>query len=529
MATAVSINFCAGRFHATQWGRHVNEGVAEWPPSPWRLLRSLVAVWKRKLDDHPDCDPAVIKSLFEKLAEPPLIALPRAGTGHTRHYMPTTGKNTKVFDVFVAIDRKDELVFFWPNTILSGLERSALAVLVDNLSFLGRAESWCEGRLPTEGEFSKLAANVNCLPLGDAEVRVDQEIVRVLCADAGEAFQNEHTPKATIGKAGIPLYDPDWHLCMETLELHKQKWSDPPGAQWVQYVRRADCFSIQQKSQPRKLADDVITAARFVIDAQVLPLVKETLPVAELVRRHLMGIYRRIEETRLRAEGVQNFPLPRSEVFSGKDVAGRPLEGHMHLYVMPSDEDDDGRLDHITVLAERGFDYAELTAIDKLRVLNRGPDHPGLNLMLVGLGRHDGMRAPMFARSKTWVSRTPFLAPRHPKARGTKRDRPELLGQQNRPLFTQAVLREELARLAARRQDVFDVDSVIVEPLDDGQIGAHRLRPIQFTRSRAKRGDDGARRPAGGFKITFPEPINGPICLGYSAHFGMGQFFPESW
>ena len=53
MPISVTIRFSAGRFHATPWGHHVNEGLPEWPPSPWRLLRALVATWKRKLADEP--------------------------------------------------------------------------------------------------------------------------------------------------------------------------------------------------------------------------------------------------------------------------------------------------------------------------------------------------------------------------------------------------------------------------------------------------------------------------------------------
>jgi CRISPR-associated protein Csb2 len=58
---ALAIRFPAGRFHATPWGRHVNEGAAEWPPSPWRLLRALVATWKRKLDADPGCSREVVE------------------------------------------------------------------------------------------------------------------------------------------------------------------------------------------------------------------------------------------------------------------------------------------------------------------------------------------------------------------------------------------------------------------------------------------------------------------------------------
>ena len=46
--TVLELRFPAGRFHSTPWGRHVNEGAIEWPPSPWRLLRSLIATWYLK-------------------------------------------------------------------------------------------------------------------------------------------------------------------------------------------------------------------------------------------------------------------------------------------------------------------------------------------------------------------------------------------------------------------------------------------------------------------------------------------------
>ena len=43
MPVAIAIRFPSGRFHATPWGHHVNEGLPEWPPSPLRLFQALVA------------------------------------------------------------------------------------------------------------------------------------------------------------------------------------------------------------------------------------------------------------------------------------------------------------------------------------------------------------------------------------------------------------------------------------------------------------------------------------------------------
>jgi len=82
---AVAFRFTAGRFHATPWARHVNEGVPEWPPAPWRILRALVAVWKRT---RPDIAEERVKGFLDKLVAPPHFHLPPATHAHTRHFMP---------------------------------------------------------------------------------------------------------------------------------------------------------------------------------------------------------------------------------------------------------------------------------------------------------------------------------------------------------------------------------------------------------------------------------------------------------
>ena len=83
---AINFTFTSNRYHATQWGRHVNEGVLEWPPSPWRILRGIVATWRRTLPDIPRDR---IEPILGALAsEYPKFHLPHASTGHTRHYMP---------------------------------------------------------------------------------------------------------------------------------------------------------------------------------------------------------------------------------------------------------------------------------------------------------------------------------------------------------------------------------------------------------------------------------------------------------
>lgn len=537
---AIALRFLSGRFHATPWGRHVNEGAPEWPPSPWRLLRALVATWKRKLDDDPTCPAGVVERLLRTLAEPTVFSLPRASTGHARHYMPWYKKGpddrTLVLDAFVAMDKSDEVIALWPDLTLNEPERRAVEWITANLGFLGRAESWVEARVLTASESEKAGTRVNCVPANGQSADRGQEAVRVLCADPATAFSNEHTPKLAKaegrGKSKkqivTPLYEPDWHLCMETLELHKEKWSEPPGSRWVTYLRSGNCFEVAPRVSARRTARAASTVARFVLDGAVLPLVEDTLRVAEAARRTSMGVFRRIEEYRpYGGPTPEGSPLPRSETFSGKDADGKPLEGHRHAFYLPTDEDGDGRLDHLTIVAEMGFGSGEVKAIDRMHQLKQDEGEP-LNLVLLAIGQAEAIAAAkILGPATTWISATPFVATRHQKRRGRKKDPPELLGFESQRAFARQVLVEEIARL---RQCCPDLpEPISVEPLNaEHRLGTHRLRPIQFKRFRRKRGDDGGRRAAGAFRIVFPTAVRGPICLGHSCHFGLGLFVPDS-
>ncbi len=536
---SLGITFLTGRYHATPWGRHVNEAAPEWPPSPWRLLRAFVATWKRKLDGNPDCEPKIVESLLKKLSANPHYYLPPASLGHTRHYMPWYKKGptdkTLVFDAWVTLNKNASVILAWPDVTLSATERRALETISTHISFLGRAESWVELRVLSDEESTAIMTKINCIPSEDSTERPDFDPIRVLCLDPATAFLNEYTPKnvKTIEKGTnkrsieIPLYNPDWHLCMETLELHDKKWSDPPGSRWVTYQRPANCFAVMEHAAKDSVKRTPPTVARFAVDGQVLPLVEDTLWIAEKARITAMGCYRRVEEHRLFQGNVPiGAPKPRSEAFSGKDDTGSPLEGHVHAYYLPTDEDGDGRIDHLTIVADKGFGPSDVKALDRMRRLKRDDGEP-LNLVMLALGDENKV-APcqLFGPSCVWISATPFFTTRYPKRRGTKKDPPELLGIDNQRKFARHVLIEEIDRLRKRRTDV--PEPLSVESLnDEHRCSKRQLRPIQFKQFRRFKMENRGSRAAGAFRIVFLTPVRGPIALGYGAHFGLGLFVPD--
>ena len=53
MSVIISIRFLTGRATLHPWQTHHSEGRVDWPPSPWRLLRAIVAVAGRGLTSLP--------------------------------------------------------------------------------------------------------------------------------------------------------------------------------------------------------------------------------------------------------------------------------------------------------------------------------------------------------------------------------------------------------------------------------------------------------------------------------------------
>src|SRR3546814_7778144 len=103
---ALAFTFPAGRYHATPWERHVNEGAVVWPPEPWRVLRALIATWPHKVKPADKHNEETLGELIEVLSQNlPEYNLPSASHSHTRHYMTQwkAGDTSLMFDAFASV------------------------------------------------------------------------------------------------------------------------------------------------------------------------------------------------------------------------------------------------------------------------------------------------------------------------------------------------------------------------------------------------------------------------------------------
>jgi CRISPR-associated protein Csb2 len=476
----LKITFLTGQYHATPWGRNVNEGVPEWPPSPFRIFRAIYDSWKRKC---PDIDEKVVESVLGKMSSvAPNYLLPDHTTSHVRYYMSQNTKDAtdkqKIFDAFVIVNPGDHLLMSWPGVELEGDERIALARIVENLNFLGRSESWVSIGIEKDAE-----RKFNCVPIEEkGNVGMGCSVERVACLSPKERF----TPSPTIkGKKQTGWLEA---IAYSTTEMLREGSNAPPLLTHINYSV-PDEKSMFHRASNKMDTGREINCVEYKMECDMLPSVTKTLEIANQVHVRLMGINKK-------QKGSDHI----SHHFSGKNEDGSPLKGHRHVFIMPRDEDGDGRLDHLLIVCKERLDNSELVILDQLVSLWQNDGLPDIRLIPM---RWIGMKD--LETSRKYLSSTPFVPPRHYRK-----------GRGDFGLWLEGELKRECRELGIPEpKKITPIASLIVK---DREIPWSRFR-------RSRKGEE--PRYGLGFKIEFESPIEGPVAIGYGSHFGLGQFLPD--
>jgi CRISPR-associated protein Csb2 len=538
---AFAFSFPAGRYHATPWGRNVNEADVAWPPEPVRILRALIATWWRKAD-HDTFPKAVLDDLIDALAqEAPLFQLPDAVHSHIRAFMPAPEKKALIYDAFYRLDRDAELIAIWPTVELSEAQRDLAAHLLERIGYLGRAESWADARIADHG-YGRI--NAGPRELAEQDILTDAGEVLRLHND-GASIPFDATLPATpqrwteirggllegleakknereIAKAALPERLAD-ALAIDTSEWHKAGWSSPPPLRKVVYDRpavgplpriraaraRATASRDEQPGHPE--------VARFVLAGRPQPRTEEALRVAEIARVALMSI----------KQGDERPPIE----LSGRDDNG-PLRDdpeHAHAFYLPEDADGDGLIDHLIVYSRRGFSARAKWRLDRLTKLwlehgraneegERGRKEWRLALEDIAAPEAFHNVSGLLRPARAWRSVTPLLKSRFDK------EKPRAFEALAESYRGQIV--EEWAKRFPGRP------SPTVKPIVDArnasrfvvQVGGRSLSCLAFARTRRGRGGVQPDAAGASFELAFDTELPGPVALGWGAHFGLGLF-----
>ena len=538
----LAFRFPARRYHATPWGRNVNEADVAWPPEPWRVLRALVACYWRK-GDHARWTEDDLAKLIDALARDlPVYYLPEGAVhAHTRHYMAIRkGKSestTLVFDAFLHLPDDADVQIVWESVTLDASLLALARDLASAIGYLGRAESWTECRVITEAEYEP-----NCRP---AEFGLSGESVAVLASRSPQSYRLERarlidqesrriqsaskrplTDRALRGKvqssfrakSGVDTL-PDRlldALTVDTADLQNRKWDRPPAAYEVIYARdpKANPGVLSRSVRGFRKAKPMSappTVARYLLAGRPRPRIEDAVKIGEVMRAAAMSKFG------WETDGTTGRRLPRAPwQITGRRKGGGPVRDpkHPHAFWLPEDADDDGWIDHVVVFVADGMDaeiQSRLDRITRIWITPRtgkqgGSGDPRIDewrLALEGFGRPEDFdgSSRLLAASRRWRSVTPFLAAGHLKKRGYRGEVKRLLQRRG---------------VAAKNVSVTEVPKMAVGGTPRRALNFHRFR----SRGRERQHDTSGAL----LELEFPQPVRGPLALGYACHFGLGMF-----
>ncbi|MBS4729902.1 type I-U CRISPR-associated protein Cas5/Cas6 [Mycobacterium sp. SM1] len=471
MPTTLVLTFPLGRYHATPWERHVNEGAVELPPSPWRLLRMLYAVWQTRC---PDITESAVHHLLSDLAVPPTFYVPAHNISHSRHYYPDAkyyypdakyGKDRRkdrTLDSFAVFGTEEQLGAQWPVE----LEPDRLGVLLriaKSIPYFGRADSICIGEV--EKNWNPTGHAV-WKPLDVAE-RVDNyvEVNSVL------------TPE-------IPLVVAT--LLARPAEVRRRGLRFPVGSRLVPYGLESRPETLLTAMESRRAR--TVTAVRFDLLHAGLPPETDAVIYTDLIRqaaiKHLGEI----------AKGT---------MLGGKTSENAPMKGGLHAHYLPILRD--RRLIGLLVWVPGALPDKELSALCGIRALY--DYRRRVRVRVSGVGIVEQVAPELVGPARTWCAVTPFTPARYPK--------------KNRDEWRSFVVAEIQRELELRgRKPTDDIEFV------DGPWTAFvRHRPSARMRGDKRQGQ--ARLPSEFLRLRFKQPTQGPLTLGWLSHFGLGLFTPE--
>lgn len=503
MRVVLRQSFPLGRFHATPW--RVNpfaDHLGEWPPSPWRLVRAVVARWYQwKRETGGEDDAAELDQLVRALCESSYyFRLPvNARRGRPlRQYQPAEfswnpadkGKaavrsygTTLYQDNYWCVPRDEAGVVWWliegddwTPPLLEVLDRC-----LERLIYFGRAETLTAIRR-VDGE----TPEPNCALRNGSH---SPAAVRVLVPERGATRTDvERVTNDPLAARNIPL---------GARTMYAELPLAPPAREEPLVQRSSsDCQLVQ-----------------LAIGWSVAPEFRAVVRLTARFRSAVLQEHLRLK-TGSKSATWRAAPASLRDAIAemtGKDAEEKPLHGNRHAEFLVWWENAlPTRL--LIWRSGRPFDEDEraailLAAARQISWAAAGSDAEAWKIRLVPLDT--AVPAPPGfdeTRAAVWESLTPYVPPRHYLRGGKPRASESLPNQIRREL----ILREVNA---GEQIDVQEIASPAWVAVHSPRIKA------------AERAFLGDRR---GYwvRLSFQEPIAGPLRLGHSSSFGLGLFKP---
>lgn len=536
----IKLTFPWGRYYAHPWG--INPGrlrEAEWPPSPWRLLRALASAWFRA---NPGREPNdEFKQLIESLSSNcPEIGVGKVSFSQTVHWQPNYGTRSNKArheNYFASVD--GPVLFHWRELELTKIQLGLLCILLNEITYFGRAESLCHAVVEENG--TETSDNIGwCRPHlvknGNTLARKISAAYRnVFCPNPSDFLFTDlwslRTEVPSDSSTAPPhLVDQLLNQDMRTDGAILVSYRMPDGwpEKWVVRTPRA-----AKKATTRVLSEGPKVAHYlcFSLQCRVPLLPKFTVPLSERFRKAASSSLRKVY-----GKAASSFAI-----FGHADDRPKDLEGeHQHAFYLPMghEEAQDDFLSDLHIWCPVGFTQAEIEIFLRIQRLNWGSGKYPVRPVLTAISHDSPTNAPFATGNTTarlWRSISPFVPPRHfyrgsrSKMKLRPKDTPEL--QLIKCLKdTGITMPGEIRRIVPPGQNSADGQTrwqIVRVPECEGSDGKEGIRiPVHCNDKNIGTGRK-ERRVGFFFEIEFDHPVALPMpSLGHSSHFGLGLFVP---
>ena len=325
MQLALEQTFPLGRFHATPWKAFpYDDPHGEWPPSPWRLVRAVLArsyQLDREIADssrHASLREGIVRAFATSEISWQLPPSTWRGPGLRQYHpaefkrVPASAKEpgmmayntTKVLDNFwITSGNVSPVMWFfegrdWTPELLAHLDACLARML-----YFGRAESITEiRRLPDY--------LIDTAPLTRLQAHRTGSAVPVLVLNSDATLSQLETTTDAPNVAATDI---------------------PPGSRWM-FAERPQRPRIHPVSRPRRELPPV-SLIQFAIGSKVAPRYKNTVLITEQFRKRVLGCFTKIQTGNPRMKWSEASAEVRKQAFllSGRNADGSPAKGHRHV------------------------------------------------------------------------------------------------------------------------------------------------------------------------------------------------------
>ena len=399
-------NFTLGRFHANPWKAFpFDDPFGEWPPSPWRLIRALIARSHQFAREEPSIGASDLAALVRAFCTSSIRWHLPAQSWHgpgLRQYQPAEfsrvpksakepgrmahGTTKNLDNCWLTPGPDDSVYWFLDGEYWTDAAIRLLDACLARLTYFGRAESITLVRRSND---EVQHPDPNCCATQQRNARSVPVLFPTIDATLADIERN--TDDTEIADSTVP-----------------------PGAVW-RFAERPARMPLREvpKRLTRRLPEKCFV--QFAIGSRVSPAIDSAAILTNRFRGRAIKILSGGSWSRASTAEKKAIVL-----FTGKDANSEPVQGHRHAFFALWFDPGTGKAARILVWRRTPFSHNEQRALLEAaqRPLSLGYNARGKDPWRVHLVPLDDTVSPPLGfdpirQFALWETMTPFVPPQH--------------------------------------------------------------------------------------------------------------------